>query len=82
MEWENGTEVTLMSLSSDLTGNSNDEINFPHKLSLTDTQVSKIRESFANGSSVNIKFKKNSYSQKELLFPFLEIFYRVQVKKE
>ena len=39
-------------------GNSNDETNFPHKILLTDTQVSKIRKAFANGSSVNIKFSK------------------------
>ena len=40
---KNGTEVTL-NLSSNLIGNSNDETNFPHKLLLTDTQVSKIRK--------------------------------------
>ena len=34
---KNGTELTL-NLSSNLSGNSNDETNFPHKL-LTDTQV-------------------------------------------
>ena len=33
-----GTEVTL-NLSSNLTGNSNDETNFPNKLLLNDTQV-------------------------------------------
>ena len=38
--------------------NFNDETNFPHKLLLTDTQVSKIRKAFANGSSANIKFSK------------------------
>ena len=32
------TEVTL-NLSSNLIGNSNDETNFPHKLSLSNTQV-------------------------------------------
>ena len=37
---KNGTEVTL-DLSSNLTGNCNDETNFPQKLLLTDTQVSK-----------------------------------------
>ena len=37
---KNGTEVTL-DLSSNLIGNCNDETNFPHKLLLTDTQVSK-----------------------------------------
>ena len=39
-------------------GSSNDEINFAHKLLLTNTQVSKIRKAFANGSSVNIKISK------------------------
>ena len=29
---------------------------FPNKLLLTDTQLSKIRKAFANGSSANIKF--------------------------
>ena len=36
-----GTEVTL-NLSSNMTGNSNDETNFQHNLLLTNTQVSKI----------------------------------------
>ena len=45
---KNGTEVTL-NLSSNLTGSSNDETNFPYKLLLTNTQVSKIRKAFANG---------------------------------
>ena len=54
---KDGTEVTLNFLSN-LIGNSNDETNFPLKLLLTDTQVSKIRKAFANGSSANIKFSK------------------------
>ena len=54
---KNGAEVTL-NLSSNLIGNSNDEIYFLHKLLLTDTQVSKIRKAFANGSSANIKVSK------------------------
>ena len=41
MEFKTGTEVTL-NISSDLIGNSNEETNFPHKLSLTNTQVLKI----------------------------------------
>ena len=44
-------------------GNSNDETNFPHKLFLTGTQVSKIRKAFANGSSANIKFLKTQLSK-------------------
>ena len=45
---KNGTEV-ILSLSSNLMGSSNDETNFPHKLLLTNTQVSKIHKAFANG---------------------------------
>ena len=48
-----GIQVTL-NLSSNVVGDSNDETNFPHKLLLTDTQVSKICKAFANGLSVNI----------------------------
>ena len=38
-------------------------INFPHKLLITDTEVLKIREAFANGSLANIKFSKTELSQ-------------------
>ena len=54
-----GTNVTL-NLSANVFG---DETNFPHKLLLTDTQVSKIRKAFANGSSSNIKFLKTQLSK-------------------
>ena len=54
---KNGTEVTL-NLSSNLVGNSNNETNFPIKILLTETQVSKIRKVFANGSAANIKFSR------------------------
>ena len=50
-----GTDVTL-NLSSNAVGESDDETHFPHKLFLTNTEASKIREAFANGSSANIKF--------------------------
>ena len=59
---KNGTEVTL-NLLSNLIGNSNYETNFLHKLLLTDTQVSRIRKAFANGSSSNIKFSKTQFSK-------------------
>ena len=52
-----------MNVSSNLVGNSNDETNFPHKLFLNDTQISKIRKAFANGLSANIKFSKTQLSQ-------------------
>ena len=44
---KNGIEVTL-SLSLNVIGDSNDETNFPHKLLLTDAQVSRLRKAFAN----------------------------------
>ena len=57
-----GIEVTL-NLSSNLTGNSNDEANFPHELLLTDSQLSKICKAFAKGSLANIKFSKTQLSK-------------------
>ena len=51
---KNGTEVTL----SNVVGDSNDENNFLHRLLLTNAQVSKLREVFANGSPANIKISK------------------------
>ena len=54
---KNVPKVTL-NLSSNTVGDSNDENNFPHKLLLTNTQVSKTRKTFANDSSANIKFSK------------------------
>ena len=54
---KNCTNVTLKLLSY-VIGDSNDENNFPHKLFLTNTQVSKIRKAFANGSSANTKLSK------------------------
>ena len=54
---KNCTEVTLK-ISSNFVDDSNDESNFPHKLLLTNTQVSKLRKSYANGSSANIKLSK------------------------
>ena len=56
----NGTEVTLK-LSSNLVGDSNDENDFPHKLLLTNTQVSNLPKAFANNSSANIKLSKTQF---------------------
>ena len=55
---KNGTEVTLK-IYSNVDGESNDENNFPHKLLLSNTQVSKLGKTFANNSSVNIKLSKS-----------------------
>ena len=54
---KNGTEGTLKS-SSNFVGDSNDENNFPHKLLLTNTPVSKPRKDFANNSAADIKSSK------------------------
>ena len=67
---ENETEV-ILNLSSNLIRISNDEINFPHKLLLTYTQVSKNRKAFANGPSANIKFSKTQLSKIVQLGGFL-----------
>ena len=54
---KSGTEVTLK-FSSNVVGDFNDDTNFPHKLFLTDTQVSWLRKPFTNGSWANIKLSK------------------------
>ena len=54
---KNETGVILR-LSSNMIGNSDDEVNFPHKLLLTNRQVANIRKAFANHTSTDIKFSK------------------------
>ena len=56
---KNGTEITL-NLSWNVIGDSNDETNFPHKLLLTDKQVSKLCKAFSNNLSAHIKLSKLS----------------------
>ena len=57
---KNGAEVTLK-ISSNVVGDSNDDNNFPHKLLLTNTQVSNLCKAFANNSSANIKLSKSHF---------------------
>ena len=45
-----------LKLSSNVVGDSNDEYNFPQKLLLSNTQVSKLCKAFANNSSANVEF--------------------------
>ena len=54
---ENGAEVTL-NLPSNVIGNSNDEVHFPHQLLFSNTQVSRLCKAFANNSSINLKLSK------------------------
>ena len=57
---KNETEVVLR-LSSNIIGDN--ETNFPHKLLLTNREVSNLRKAFANHSSSNIKLSKTQLSK-------------------
>ena len=54
---KNETDVVLR-LSSNMTGNSDDETNFPHKLLLPNRQVANLRKAFASHTSTDIKLSK------------------------
>ena len=58
---KNETEVALR-LSLNMIGNSDDEINFPHKL-WTNTQAANLCKGFANNSSTNIMLSKTQLSK-------------------
>ena len=51
---KNDTEITLSNAVDD----SNDENNFPHRLLLTNTQVSRLRKAFSNNSAAKINYQK------------------------
>ena len=51
----------VLRLSSNMTGD--DEIIFPHELSLTNRQVSNLRKAFVNNSSTDIKLSKTQLSK-------------------
>ena len=53
-------------MSSHLSGNFNDETNFPHKLLLTDTYVRRLCKAFANNSSANVELSKTQISKIQL----------------
>ena len=55
---ENGVDLRL---SSNMIGDN--ETDFPHKLILTNRQVSNIRNAFANNSSIDIKLSKTQLSK-------------------
>ena len=70
---KNGTEVNLK-ISSNVVGDSNDGINFPHKLLLSNTQVSRLRKAFGNGSSANVKLSKAQLRKIEQSRGFIDNF--------
>ena len=55
---KNSTEVTLNKISWNVVGDSNDETNFPYKLLLTNTQISRPYKAFTNNLPANIKIPK------------------------
>ena len=59
---KNKADVVLR-LSSNMIGNSDDETNFPHKLFLTNRQVTNLRRAFAKHTSTNIKLSKTQLSK-------------------
>ena len=59
---KNETDVVFR-ISSNMVGNSIDNINFPHELLLTNRQVANIHKAFANHSSTDIKLKKTQLSK-------------------
>ena len=48
----------ILRLSSNMIGNSDDETNIPHKLLLTNRQVTNLHEAFAKHTSIDIKLSK------------------------
>ena len=59
---KNETDV-LLRLLSNMVGNSDDEINFPHKLLLTDRNVANLRKAFANYLSTDIELSRTQFSK-------------------
>ena len=53
----NGAEINLK-VSSNVVSDSDEKNNFPHKLLLTNTQVSRLWKAFANNSAANIKLSE------------------------
>ena len=76
---KNGTDVILKFYSS-VVGDSNNKNNFPQKLSLTNTQFSRLRKAFANGSSADIKLSKTQLDKIGQSGGFLGRFFRTITK--
>ena len=59
---KNEIDVVLR-ISSNMVGNSGNDISFPHELLLTNRQVANIHKAFANHSSTDIKLSKTQLSK-------------------
>ena len=67
---KNESEVVLR-LSWNMIGNSDHEANFPHKLLLTNRQVTNLCKAFSNYLSIDIKLSKTQLSRMIQLGGFL-----------
>ena len=61
----------VLILSSNIISNSDDDTNFPHRLSLTNTQVANLRKAFASRTLTDIKLSKTQLSKMIQLGRFL-----------
>ena len=59
---KNEADVVLR-IPSNMVGNSNNNINFPHKLLLTNREVANIRKAFAKNTTTDIKLSKTQLSK-------------------
>ena len=57
------SQLKKLKLRMVLIGDFSNETNFPHKWLLTDTQVSRLRQDFANNLSANIKLYNTELSK-------------------
>ena len=62
----------ILSLPSNMTGNSDYETNFPRKLLLTNRQVANLRKAFANYLSTDVRLSKIQLSKMIQLGGFLD----------
>ena len=53
----------ILRLSSNMIGNSDDKTNFPHKLLLTNRQVTNLCKAFASHTSTDIKLSKAQFTK-------------------
>ena len=75
---KNGTDVVLR-LSSNIVGNSDDEINFPHKLLLTNRQTLSLQNAFNNHTSADIKFSKAQLNAKRRVFKIFNAIIKIRI---
>ena len=68
---KNEAEVILR-ISSNMVGDSDDKINFPHELLLTNRKVANLRKTFTNYLSTDIKLSKTQLSKMRQSGGFLD----------